>query len=223
MKRVTWAVVLLGLLGPGCGKTFKQVQLTPSKVATTINQKSGHEDLVCGTPCVNNVPVGCNLENSMLENVPSSVLVGHSAAFNPGTPPCDCWNWVSCSFRGYVQFDMAPLPAPDVMSASLSWGWKTEKAGRVASNDGFCAADLYVAEAPWGPYKIAGSSLGVTNMQKPIDVSNQVRQWAKNQLPNFGFFLVGPNESLPAKSKEACMTQVENIKLDLLVAVPKPK
>ncbi len=222
MKRVTWVVVLLGLLGPGCGKKFVTVQLTPSKVATTINQKEGHEDVVCGTPCVNNVLVGCTVENSMLESQPSSALVGYSAAYNPGTPPCDCWGWVSCSFRSYMLFDMSALPAPDVMSAHVRWAYKTEKhSGGTASADGFCAADLYVAEAPWGPYKIPGSSLGVTNLQKPIDVSNQVRQWAKGQSPNHGFFLVGPSESLPSKSKDECMTQISLIRLEVMVAVPK--
>lgn len=119
---------------------------------------------------------------------------------------------------------MNALPGPNVVGANLRWAYKTEKHTRgTAINDGFCAADLYVAEAPWGPYKIPGSSLGVTNMLKPIDVGNQVRQWAKGEVPNHGFFLVGTNESLPPKSHDECMTQVSKIQLEVMVAIPKPK
>jgi hypothetical protein len=222
MRRCTWAVVLLGLLGPGCGKKFVTVQLTPSKVLSTYdNNHHDEEDFACG-PCGITAIVGCGDFNMPLEPDSKPVMVGYHNVFNAGTQPCDCWAWRSCAFRGYMMFDFATLPTPDVFSATLKWNAKTEKnVGGTAASDPPCIQDLYVAQAPWGPYKIPGDSLVIVDKLSPVDVGHQVRQWVKGQVPNYGFFVVGPSEAFASKSKDQCVTQLSNIKLDVTVTVPK--
>ena len=229
MKRSPWTLLaLLAVILPGCDNTLtaKHQTLSPSKVLTTYN--NDHEDHnksacivgVCGdtTQIVN-----CSDSNTPFTQASNSVMVGYQNSYNKGSGPCPCWAWRSCAFRGYMAFDLTALQSQNVATAALIWSPKVEiQNGRTASNDGNCIVDVYVAKAPWGPYAVPGDALTITGIggAKSINVSEPVRKWAKGELPNHGFFVKG-NESYAEKSNDQCVEQLYNIRLDVVVGVPK--
>jgi hypothetical protein len=212
-------LLLLTVVGPACGKKVVVVQLTPSEVVTKSDEDEDHEDVVCLTPCGINLLTTCRPE---VYSAPQTAFVGYSRGYDDGTPPCDCWAWRSCFSRAYVKFDLSSVPSADIVTARLHWSPKTEKnAGGVASNDGTCAKQIYVAKQPWGPVKIAGESLDLGAVGTFALVPEVVARWKKGETPNHGFFFVGPDESLPGKNGDDCLTELANLGLEVVAAVKK--
>lgn len=220
MKAMKCAVLALALVAPGCGKKLVTVKLTPTEVVTKSDEDDDHNDFACLTPCGINLLTTCKPE--VYSTAPQQAFVGYSRSYKEGTPPCPCWAWVSCFSRAYVRFDLAAVPSADIVTAKLHWYPKTEKnVGGVASNDGTCVKQIYVAKQPWGPVKIAGESLELASVWAFALVPEVVAKWKKGEIPNHGFFFVGTDESLSGKSHDYCETELSNFGLEVIAAVKK--
>jgi hypothetical protein len=152
--------------------------------------------------------------------------VGYDREYKQGTAPIPCWGWVSCASRAFVRFDLSSVPSADILTANLQWSPDTQKQqGGVASNDGTCIKQIFVAEQAWGPFGVPGKSLDLNispgSLSTSALVGDVVAKWKKGEIQNFGFFFVGPDENLPGKSTDKCLTEISKVKLEVVAAVPK--
>jgi hypothetical protein len=63
--------------------------------------------------------------------------------------------------------------------------------------------------------------LGLGAVWATAFVPEVVAKWKKGEMPNHGFFFVGTDESLPAKSHDQCLTTLSNFGLEVVAAVKK--
>ena len=201
-----------------CGKKSITVSLSPSKVITKTKQKGEHNETTCViSTCLSTMGHGCEFNPT-----DGRVRVGYSNSYDPGTDPCNCWEYLNCAWRAYVKFDFSTLPSTDVIAAKLSWTSTTNRgSGDSLVNDPTCAKNLFVATEPWGKYAISGDPLAGEDFSKSISIGDTVRGWVSGSIQNNGLFFVGPKEKFGSENNDQCETTMDNFKLDVIVTVPK--
>jgi hypothetical protein len=200
----------------GCGKKIVTVTLQPSDIATKAKGDHDSGD-ACLSGCLFTMGTACTTNPG-----PGKALVGYSNSYDPGTQPCPCWEWADCAWRAYVKFDFSPLPSKEVVGANLKWKTRTNiQEGGVATNEGNCAKQIFIAKEPWSPYAISGDPLSGEYFQGNLEIGAIARDWVSGAIENHGLFFVGPNEKLQPKSHDECKTTLSDFMLDVRVAVPK--
>ncbi len=172
----------------GC-KQVKTMAIQPDLIATKPFKKNGEADWSCWpVACFHTHGTAC----SITVNTTTQVQVGYDYKYDNGTPPCNCWWYVDCVFRGGVSFDLTPLQGKGIVGAKLKW-----------SGRGSCASRLFAPSAPWGNFELQASEELVNpwpaNSSGPgqLEVGQTVRDWVLGNAPNRGFLFVGPDESFP--------------------------
>ncbi len=208
-------ILLAVMLHVGCKpKKLETVKLTPIEF---ITKQDGADD-DAGPPCCQGLQGwGLSCATKALNPDPVSIWAGYHNYYEKGTQPCACWHWHDCVWRGYVRFDLSNLPGTDVVQARLLWT-STAKVNYpgIATNETWCPTRLYVAEEPWGPYKIKGEQIGsYITSPTSVQVGAIVRDWVKGNRQNYGFFFVGQTEEMLQKSNQECWTQIYGLALEV--------
>ncbi len=170
----------------GC-KDIKKMTLNPAVIETVSFSKHGEATYSCWPfTCFHTHGLGC----SITVDQSKEVQVGYDYYYDNGTPPCNCWWYVDCVFRGGVRFDLGALQGKGIVGAKLKW-----------TNRGACAANLYVPHQNWGVFNLPSANK-VSNPWPPnssgageLEVGETVREWVKGNQPNQGWLFVGPDES----------------------------
>jgi len=172
----------------GC-KDIKTMTLQPSLIDTIDFDKQGAAYWSCWpATCFDEIDYFCTIT----VNESKEVQVGYDYHYDNGTPPCNCWEYVDCIFRGGVRFDFGALQGKDIVGAKLKW-----------TDRGQCAANLYVPIDDWGELYISPPNQVVNpwppNSSGPgeLEVGDTVRDWVQGKAPNHGWLFVGPDESFP--------------------------
>lgn len=182
---------------------------------------SGLADGPIGIPCGE-----CfwTMGQSCQKDLPSddSTIVGYSHSYSEWgpVPVCKCWEYVNCVYRGYVGFNLEPTKYKGILTAHLKWDeTNINSAGDTAGNQS-CLHKIYFATEPWRTDELtAGELVGQYDPNKPhiFDVSTIIRGWNTGAISNYGFFLIGSNESTDNKNNNKCLTTMTNLRLELLV------
>lgn len=207
------AILMLAAL-PSCdGNDVKSIVLSPMALQTI--EKGKNDDalfscfpMICGpgkfgTSCAPG-PLG-----------PGGVKVGFSWFYDDGTPPCNCWQYVNCAWRGGVRFDLTsliqslvnPSGPVNVVTAMLKWDFK-----------GACATQLFVPQSGWGSWS-GGPDEVITASPGPgqISVTSYVKPAVAGQNEFITFVLMGSDESFPEDSTVGhCDTEVNGFTLEVV-------
>lgn len=189
MKRAHFLLIPLLLTIVCCnGVEIKTITLTPITFETETRRIMGNATWSCW-------PFICYEFDDMFDHDctpgpfnPGSVYVGYYYYYDNGTEPCNCWWYTDCVYRGSVIFDLSSLQNKGIVLANLKY-----------TDAGPCPrVHFYVpTSSNWPstwerpPYPIPKGSSG----PGVIDVTSTVRDWVLGNLPNFGFMLVGQDES----------------------------
>ncbi len=170
----------------GC-KDIKTTTLKPALMETVDFVKHGGADFSCWPAvCFHTYGYGCTIT----VNESKEIQVGYDYHYDNGTPPCNCWWYRDCVFRGGVRFDLGALQGKNIEGAMLKW-----------TDRGQCTANLYVAANNWGEFGLSAANQVMnpwpSNSAGPgeLEVGDTVRDWVQGKAPNQGWLFVGPDES----------------------------
>lgn len=188
MKTITVLLIasLVMLTAIGCAPRI--VTFRPTVTETILESRSGEATFSCW-------PIQCfhtHGLNCLADSIPDDMFaVGFSYLYNDGTPPCNCWYYVDCAFRGGVRFDVGWLRDKRIVDARLTY------------NDTSCLKRVFVAAENWGVWD-ARRHLDITGRIRILEsggvevpVVDFVRAWVEGARPNHGFLLAGPDETFP--------------------------
>lgn len=144
-RNVILAAALLVLLS-GCGATLETITVHPTTLRTFLATASDRATFSC-------FPVSCGLNTSGTgkSTTPSQVSVGFDASYDPGTLPCNCWEWNSIASRGGVLFNTFKIPQKFTTAILVLVPTDVNRIeGSSASNDesGTISA-IYLPQASW--------------------------------------------------------------------------
>ncbi len=205
----------------GCGhmtSTLKPVEVAQD--CTSASDQSGKIyclDLAAmGAACdADGAAVAANTLEKFSPPFPAP-YAGWDDAYDPGTEPAPCWEWVSTFSRAYVRFDLSKLlDATEIYSAALTWKTKRIKGGPSGSS---CIKSLYEATGPWKrgntPSVLLFDNLDTVAVKAGyFGVVDQAKKWFAEPQKNFGFMFVPKRAHTAEKSNDECVDALQDLRL----------
>ena len=211
-KVFLFLVGCVALATAGCDKPAQSLTLAPIATETLVQGDHDESDWACfPVACFPSHGIGC----FPAALSPGGVQVGFDWHYDSGTPPCNCWWWVDCAFRGGVRFDLTSLsqslvnPAgpKNVVTAMLKWEYK-----------GSCATRLHVPQSGFGTFSSSSPEQQLTS--DPGAGQTGVTDFVKNVVLGgeefISFVFLGSDESFPEDTNDSCTTEVTGFTLDVV-------
>ena len=216
-----WGFLVLGLVAliavTGCDdvKPIQEMTIPASTLDTAAKGDDDAATSACFTPCGL-----ATMGTQCLYNDPDELFVGYSSNYDAGTQPCPCWEWVACTWRGFVYFDLTSLTGKGIVGAELRFNESSNfQGGGLATNETECIASLNIANAPYNGWNTPMDVM-FSGPDTGDNVSWLVRDWVDGTKPNHGLVFRGKNESLPGKQNVECQAVLTNLELFVLYTNP---
>lgn len=148
----------------------------------------------------------------------TGVLVGYSDYYEPGTEPFPCREKIDYAYRGAVRFDLTGLPGLITSAILHSRLVSTTYPQYGIGSSMSCVDSLGIAVDDWTQpdYRnfFPAEDLVSFDGNGTIDVTSTAIQWQTSRRENFGFILVGKDESFADKT-EVCLSVLDDFVLEV--------
>ena len=160
---------------------------------------------------------------SLYKAPPNRLVVGYNNVFQPGSGPFPCIFKIDHAYRGGVRFDLSSLVSMKqivIEKAVLTWtierAYVSDSSGNPRGSKSCVGAVLESSQNIFtqGAF-LPGRSLRIG----PGDVTSLVTTWIVDKQPNFGFVLVGLDESYPRNNAE-CVNIIKDLHLHIDFLIP---
>jgi hypothetical protein len=169
--------------------------------------------------------IGCGFHSTRLTSPPAGrLLVGADNDFEGGSGPLPCIRKDDLAYRGGVRFDVSGyrnLKRKVVEKATLSWTVESATVRDAAGNRRGVASGPDVTNCVGALLESKKSIFtegeflpGYPYRSGQGDVTSLVTSWIVNGDPNYGFVLVGLDESY-SRNDAACLNTIGNLKLTI--------
>ncbi len=174
-----------------------------------------HYDQYSYRPALGSCPYGADTERS----VPAgTLLVGWDNSFDAGSQPFPCISKLDYAYRGGVRFDLSELQGfAGIIIETATLSWQIDSAiVRDASGNPTGAANCVGAlmESTQSIFTQGAFLPALPYQGGQGDVTGLVQSWVMNGDPNFGFVLVGLNESYN-RTNAACVNVLSHFTLTI--------